>query len=137
MIPTSTRWESVYLSRGFSLARGWETQLDQRHNRLFYRQQLDPVAYRNWLSDNGVRFVAVANTPLERWGRTEARLVATPPAWLRLVWRSPRWRVFAVRDATSMVSGPVRLERLLADGFSVQALHPGTALVRVHFTPFW
>jgi hypothetical protein len=137
VIPTSTRWESVYLSRQFALARGWQTQLDYRHNRLFYRRRLDPVAYRRWLQHNGVRFVALANAPLERWGTAEARLVDSRPSWLTPVWSSTHWRVFAVRDATGMVSGPMRLQAFSSNGFSVQAARPGQAVVRVHFTPFW
>src|SRR4051794_14359488 len=99
VIPTSTRWESVYLSRHFSLARGWETQLDYRRDRLFYGHDVDPAAYRRWLYANAVRFVALPDAPLERWGVAEARLVASRPDWLSLVWRSAHWRVFAVRDA--------------------------------------
>jgi hypothetical protein len=137
VIPTSTRWESVYLSRRFALARGWETQLDYRHNRLFYRQRLDPEKYRDWLHHNGVRFVALPDAPLERWGTAEARLVTRRPSWLTLVWRNTHWRVFAVRDATSMISGPMRLQALGSDGFSVQAMRRGRAVLRVHFTPFW
>ncbi len=137
VIPTSTRWESVYLARRFWLARGWETQLDRRHNGLFYGRQLDPETYRAWLHDNGVRFVALANTPLERWGTNEARLVASRPAWLPLVWRTAQWRVFAVRDPASLISGPMRLTALRSDGFSVYASRPGDAVLRVHFTPFW
>ena len=137
VIPTSTRWESVYLSRRFSLARGWETQLDYRHNRLFYRQRLDPERYRDWLHHNGVRFIALPDAPLERWGTAEASLVASRPPWLTPVWHSTHWRVFAVRDATSMISGPMRLQALGSNGFAVRALRPGEALLRVHFTPFW
>jgi hypothetical protein len=137
VIPTSTRWESVYLSRRFSLARGWETQLDYRRDRLFYGHHVDPDAYRRWLYANGVRFVALPDARLERWGVAEARLVASRPGWLSLVWRSAHWRVFAVRGATSMISGTMRLQALEPDGFSVRAARPGRAVVKVHYTPFW
>jgi hypothetical protein len=137
VVPTSTRWESVYLAGRFQLARGWETQLDHRRDRLFYHQRLDAATYRDWLHQNAVRFVALADAPLERWGLAEARLLAKPHPWLQPVWRSTNWRVFAVTTASPLLKGPMRLKAVSSDGFVVHASGPGQAVIRVRYTPFW
>jgi hypothetical protein len=137
VVPTATRWESVYVARHFNLARGWETQLDRRYDALFYHGTLAPDLYRRWLEHNGVRYVALPDAALERWGRAERDLIATRPAWLRPVWRDAHWQVFAVDGAASIISGPARLEALDSTGFSIAATGPGTSVVRVHYTPYW
>ena len=50
------------MPRGIYIARGWERQLDRKLNPLFYEDEnggLDPEAYRHWLDDLAVGFVAV------------------------------------------------------------------------------
>jgi hypothetical protein len=136
VVPTSTRWESVYVAPHAALARGWETQLDRRYNALFYRRRLDPVAYERWLHRLGVSYVALSDAPKERWGRTEAALLAQPPAFLHEVWHAPHWRLFAVQHTRPLVTGG-RLTALAPDGFSVAAQRAGTLLVRVRYTTFW
>ncbi len=51
--------------------------------------------------------------------------------------RSAHWRVFAVAGATPIVQGAATLTALGADSLTLRAAHPGSALVRVHFTPYW
>jgi hypothetical protein len=74
---------------------------------------------------------------VERRGIAEARLIAGRPSWLRPVWSSAHWHVFAVRAPTLMVLGPARMHTLSTTAFSVQALRQGQAMVRVRFTPYW
>jgi hypothetical protein len=136
VVPTSTRWESVYVAPHVALARGWQTQLDARYNALFYRDRLDPVGYERWLWRLGITHVAVSDSPKERWGRAEARLLRYPPGFLREMWHSGHWRLFAVQHSRALVSGG-SLVALDADSFTVQADRPGSLLVRIRFTPFW
>lgn len=137
VVPTSTRWEAVYIARRFALARGWETQLDRRYNTLFYRGRLTAGRYRHWLDAVGVRLVALPDSPLDRWAQAEGRLVRSRPAFLRLVWHSRHWQVFSVEHPISLVNGPGRLVDLRTTSFTVVARHAGAILVRVRFTSFW
>ena len=136
VVPTATRWESVYVARRFALARGWETQLDRGYNALFYKRRLSAGRYERWLRDSGVRFVALADTPKERWGRQEERLLRRSVSFLTPAWRNRHWRVFAVRDPRPMVTGGT-LARLSSTGFRVRLSPAGVARVRVRYTPFW
>ncbi len=137
---TKQHWEAVYVARHFMLARGWERQLDRERNPIFYqsrRRSLDPEAYFDWLQAAGVRYVAVPDAPLDESARAEARAIASRPPYLDPVWRSQHWKVYAVRDATPLLSGPGRLLSVRPDSFTLQARRPGRFLVRLQFSPYW
>lgn len=139
VVPTEFHWESVYVASAVALARGWERQLDEADAPLFYGPAagLDAASYRAWLLDNGVRFVALADAPLDQAGRAEARLVATGVPGLQLVWRSPHWRLYQVLDSSGIVAGPAHLVRQNGDRVTVATPAAGPVLVRVRYSPDW
>ena len=135
---TRNHWEASYLARSYPLARGWHRQLDRKVAPLFYGPRpLTPERYEAWLRDNAVRWVALPAAPLDFSARAERRLLERGAPFLRAVYRSPRWRVWEVRDALPPVSGPARLTAAGADGFDLEASRPGQVLVRQHGTPYW
>ncbi len=93
---TKAHWEAVYLAGhdGISLARGWERQLDTRYGAIFYRPSLSSPAYRAWLAENRVAYVALPDVPLDKAGRLEGALVARGAPYLRELWHSRHWRVY-------------------------------------------
>jgi hypothetical protein len=95
---TAAHWESVYLPGhdGVELARGWERQLDTRYGAIFYRKTLGPAAYRTWLAENRVEYVALPDAPLDGAGRMEGELVAHGVPYLRELWHSEHWRLYRV-----------------------------------------
>ncbi|MGI8803920.1 MAG: hypothetical protein ACR2KV_17445 [Solirubrobacteraceae bacterium] len=134
---TRSHWDATVLGRRFDLARGWERQLDTKYDGLFYLPRLTPAAYAAWLADTGVRFVALSDAPLDDSSKQEAALVRGGLPFLRPVFASRHWRVYAVGHPTPLASGPGRLVSIDLDGFTVQAARPGTFTVRLHFTPYW
>ncbi|MEA2420911.1 MAG: hypothetical protein QOF55_10, partial [Thermoleophilaceae bacterium] len=136
IVPTTTRWESVYVARKFAMARGWETQLDRAYNGLFYKDTISAAAYRHWLREEGVRFVAVADAPKERWGVVEAKRIAAGLPYLTPVWRGAHWQLFKVRGARGL-AGAGQTVQLRSDGFVLTTTHPGVAKVRVRWTNYW
>jgi hypothetical protein len=136
VVPTATRWESVYVARRFALARGWETQLDRSYNSLFYKDDLTARAYGQWLAENGVRFVAVPDAPKERWSKAETRLIASGLPFLRPIWRGAHWQLFRVRG-TSGLAGPGQEVTLSSDGFVLKTPYSGAATVRVRWSKYW
>ncbi len=136
---TKQHWEAVYVARHFMLARGWERQLDRERNPIFYqdRKALDPDAYLRWLRAAGVRYVAVPDAQLDESARAEVGAIAARPSYLDRVWSSRHWEVYAVRDATPLLSGPGSLLSVRPDSFTLQARRPGRFLVRLHFSPYW
>ena len=72
---TMNHWEAADLAKVVPLARGWERQLDQKANPIFYDgEQLTASRYHAWLRENAVRWVALPNAPLDYSAREE-RLV--------------------------------------------------------------
>ena len=136
---TEAHWESVYLPEHplILLARGWERQLDTRYDALFYRPKLTPAAYRSWLGQNAVSYVALPDVPLDSAGEQEGQLIARGLPYLAEVWHSPHWRLFAVRDAAPLAQAPAVLSDVAPDSFTLLAPRPGAFTVRVHFTPYW
>jgi hypothetical protein len=95
---TKAHWEAAYLAGhdGIELARGWERQLDTRYAAIFYRPTLSRTAYRAWLAENKVQYVALPDAPLDKAGGLEGALVARGLPYLRELWRSEHWRLYRV-----------------------------------------
>jgi hypothetical protein len=135
---TRSHWEAVYLARRFPLARGWQTQLDVKYDALFHRAGgVTSATYRAWLRRNAVAYVALPDAPLDPSGRAEGRLIRRGLPYLRPVWHEAHWRLFRVRDAQPLVTGPAKLVSLTSSRIVLDARRAGTALVRVRFTPYW
>jgi hypothetical protein len=77
------------------------------------------------------------DAPLDYSGRAEARLVRGASGYLREVWRSAHWRLFAVRSPAPLSALPSTLTQLGSDSFTLNAPRAGSYLVRVRFTPYW
>lgn len=136
-----SHFEAAYVGERFPLARGWERQLDLERNSLFYDDGLDHAEYVDWLRDNAISHVAVADAPNDYSAEDERALVEEEPSYLAPVWRSEHWRLYRVRNPWPLVSpeegADIRLGRLDAASFSLVASQPGAALVRVEWTPYW
>ncbi len=138
-MPTKFHWESAYVAPTVPLARGWERQLDEGDNPLFYSaaSELNAATYQAWLIDNGVRFVALSDAPLDYAGVAEAKLVAAGDPGLRLVWHSAHWRVYQVAGSRGIVSGPASLVSENGSHVVVATPQPGPVVVRVRYSRNW
>ena len=140
IVPTADHWEARWVAPHAMIARGWERQLDRYRNGIFYEgsQPLDAAAYQRWLRANAVSYVALPDAPLDYSADSEARLLrAGGLGYLREVWRSPHWRLFAVLDPRPLVSPPGRLTSAGEQQLTLYAPRPGGYTVRVRFTPYW
>jgi hypothetical protein len=135
---TDNHWESARVAPTVPLARGWERQLDRKLNGLFYDDEpLTPERYRAWLDDNAVRYVALADAPVDYSAAEEAALVRREPSYLRQVWHDDHWRVFAVARATPLAGGGARVTRVDADAVDLDVPRAGWYRVRIRWTPYW
>ena len=137
MVPTQRHWEAVHVASRLPLARGWERQLDMGRNAIFYAAELDPEAYHEWLREHAVRFVALADAPIDPSGVHEARLVGSGLPYLELVWRDRHWRLYRVVDAEPLVDGPARLVALDPERIVLDVTASAPVLVRVRWTNHW
>jgi hypothetical protein len=141
VVPLADHWEARWVAPHIMIARGWERQLDTLRNAVFYEESkpLTPARYRAWLSEQAISYVALADAPLDYSAAAEAGLLRSSqrPGYLREVWRSAHWRLFAVRGAQPLAQPPAQLTQLDSDSFTLSAPRAGTFTVRVHFTPYW
>jgi hypothetical protein len=141
--PTANHWEAAYLAPEFELARGWLRQLDTTRDRIFYGDdnRVGSGAYRAWLHDNAIRYVALPDAPLDYSSVGERRLILSAPPYLTPRWHDAHWRVYEVRDPAPMVQplagGAATVGRVGRDGFVLDVTRPGEFLVRLAFTPYW
>jgi hypothetical protein len=140
---TDNHWESAHVAPTIPLARGWERQLDQKVNPLFYgtgARDLTPQRYRAWLDENAIRYVALADAPVDYSAAHEAALVRSGSAtYLRGVWHDEHWKVYAVDDPATLASGGggARVTALDADRVDLTAPRAGTVRLRVRWSPYW
>jgi hypothetical protein len=135
---TDNHWESRWVAPVAPLARGWERQLDVERNALFYDERpLTPARYRRWLDDNAVRFVALADAPVDYSAAAEAALVRGGLPYLQPVWHDAHWRVWAVRGARPLAAGAARVTALDGERVHLRASRSGAVDLRVRFTPYW
>jgi hypothetical protein len=134
---TEFHWESYIVARRFPIARGWERQLDIADNSIFYGGHLTAASYDAWLHRNAIRFVAASDAALDYSARAEMRLINAGLPYLRLVMRSAHWRVYAVAHPTPIAQGVASLTAMGPDWLTLHARSAGTAILHVHFTPYW
>ena len=134
---TLFHWEAYAVAPEFPLARGWERQVDTKYNQLFYDGSLTAASYHAWLHENAVRFVAVPGAKLDYSAKHEVALINRGLPYLRLVFRTRHWRLYAVKDPTPIVQGAATLTALGSNWLDLQATRTGTALIRVRFSPYW
>lgn len=134
---THSHWEAALLAPEFELARGWERQLDTKYDPIFFKEGLTPAAYRAWLDDNAVSYVALPDVRLDGSSDEEAALIRKGLPYLREVFKSTHWRVFGVIDPTPLVSAPAVLTALGHSAFTMRFASAGRALVRLHYTRYW
>jgi hypothetical protein len=138
-IPLTLRhFEAAYVAPVVPIARGGERQLDIAVNGIFYRDgPLSPAAYRRWLLDNGVRYVALPDAPLDEAAEAEAVLLKTGPSFLTPVWTGAHWRLWRVVGADGLVEGPAALVEQTAETVVLDASSAGDVVVRVHASALW
>lgn len=138
---TLSHWEGAEIANVAPLARGWLRQLDTGHNPIFYTGVLNDFTYASWLAENAVQYVALANVKPDVSSYKERALIERDPPYLHLQWRSRNWRVYRVTIPAPMViprgDASMSMQRLGSDDFVLRVRRPGTALVRVRYTPYW
>jgi hypothetical protein len=138
---TRAHFEAYEVARRWPLARGWQRQLDIERNRLFYGGVLNDLTYATWLSENGVRYVALPDAPLDFSSRKEKELIEAEPAYLRQRWASEHWRVYEVTLPHPLLiegdGADIRLTSLRSGEFTLDVREPGEALVRAAWTRYW
>jgi hypothetical protein len=134
---TRSHWEAALLAPSVSLARGWEKQLEERYDSVLLGPGLTANSYRAWLAEQAVAYVALPDVPLDPSSAREGALIRRGLPYLKLVFASRHWRVYAVQGSTPLLEGPGRLTALGGETFALDARAPGRLLARIHYTRYF
>ena len=138
---TRAHFEAYEVARQWPIARGWQRQLDIERNKLFYGGVFNDLTYATWLSENGVRYVALPDAPLDSSAQGEKDLIEREPGYLRRRWSSEHWKVYEVTLPHPLLieddGADIRLTSLRSDEFTLDVREPGEALVRAAWTRYW
>ncbi|MGO9082185.1 MAG: MFS transporter [Streptosporangiaceae bacterium] len=135
-VPQYGHWESQQLAMTVPLARGWERQLDTVRNPLFYGGILTPAAYHAWLRENAVGYVAISAATPDPAAAAEAQTVREGQPWLVPVWHDAYWQLYRVTGTLPLASRPAVVLRSTPAQVVLRMRRPGTAVVRVRWSPF-
>ncbi len=130
--PTKNRWEAAYVAREHPLARGWLRQLESDDFDLFRDGNLTPDAYREWLDDHAVSYVAVPDAQRDVLAVDEVALIDSGPDYLQPLWRNDDWRLYRVADVRA-----VGVESAGPDELVVDAPRPGVYELEVNWNRWW
>ena len=137
---TRSHWEAYEVARRHPLARGWLRQNDIERNGIFYGGALDSLTYAAWLTEHGVRWVALPDAKPDYSSYDERALIEAGLPYLELRWQSKDWRVYEVTLPDAMVvseGASFELTEIGLDDFTLRASGPGEATVRVGWSQYW
>jgi hypothetical protein len=138
---TFGHWEGAEVASEAPLARGWLRQLDTGRHPIFYGGRINELNYASWLSENAVRFVALPDAKPDSSSYRERALIESGLPYLRLRKQFEHWRIYEVTLPSPFVipegDADIQLEQLGSDRVLLRVRRPGSALVRVRWTPYW
>jgi len=139
---TFGHWEGAEVASEAPLARGWLRQLDTGRHPIFYGDGLNELTYASWLSENAIRYVALPDAKPDSSSYRERALIESGRLpYLRLRKRFDHWRIYEVTLPAPLVipdgDANIALEQLGSDRVLLRVRRPGSALVRVRWTPYW
>ena len=127
-------WDAALLAEHVPIARGWLRQLDTKLNDdVFFAHPPTEASYQAWLATNAVQYVAVPDARLTPWGRRERALIQGGLPYLRDVWHDRHWTLYAVEDATGIVSAPAHLVSMDAARIVLTAPRNATVRIRIRW----
>ena len=135
--PTKNRWEADYVAREYPIARGWLRQLESDDFDLFTDGRLTPEAYRDWLRDHGVSYVAVPDARRDYLSEDEVALIDSGLDYLEPVWSDANWRLFRVDGADSWGLDGLGVENVGTESFTVAPNPGGRSSTSIRWTPLW
>jgi hypothetical protein len=139
VVDTAGHWGAVHLPAvGIPLVRGWFRQDDFPQNQILY-EDLDQTTYLRWLRGLGVKYVVLTHSPADYSAKHEEELVASGRSGLRPVLLSAQLTVFAVPNASPIVTGPAPAEVVdVGQGhILVRLARRGRYRVAVRHSPYW
>jgi hypothetical protein len=136
LVDTRSHWSSAYVAEKIPIARGWERQVDDARNPIFYgRARLDAASYRHFLDEYAVGWVALPDAPLDFAATAEARLVRRGLDYLTPVWHGGAWTLYAVSHPAPLVSETLKAVSVTDTAVHLSAPRAGASgVLQLHWS---
>ncbi len=135
VVPDGTHIAAYALLNHALLARGYETQSDNKLDSVLMSAGLDATSMRHWLDVNAVGYVVLDRHTLAPG--PEDRLVRSGDLpYLHQVWADQHFVLLAVRAPTPLVERPARVADADQASLTVSAPRAGTYGVRIRWSKF-
>jgi hypothetical protein len=135
VVPDGTHAAAYALLDHAQLARGYETQSDNKLDAVLNAPTLNPSTFESWLDNNAVGYVVLDRTTLTPG--PEDRLVRSGSLpYLHQIWSDAHLRLFAVSDPTPIVGPPGHISHADQASLTITTPHPGRLPVRVRWSRF-
>ena len=131
-VSDGTHDAAYFLLNHAQLARGYETQADERLNAVIVNGPLNADAYRGWLDANAVGYVVLHRIVVHP--SAEYRLVSGGLPYLHAVWSSPNWVLYRVVDPTPIASSPARIVDADQSNIVITVPTASSVLLRLHWS---
>jgi hypothetical protein len=135
VVPDGTYVAAYALLGHALLARGYETQTDNKLNAVVNAPTLDPVTYKVWLDNNAVGYVAIGRKTIQ--SQPEYRLVrsGTLP-YLTQVWSDHNWTLYRVTDPSPIAAPPAKVTEADQAGLTIDVPKGGSVALRIRWSRF-
>jgi hypothetical protein len=136
VVDPRTHWSSAYVAEQIPIARGWERQVDDARNPIFYgRARLDAASYRHFLDEYAVGWVALPDAPLDFAASAEGRLVRKGLDYLTPIWHGGAWTLYAVSHPAPLVSGTLQAVSVTDTAVHLKAPRAGASgVLQLHWS---
>jgi hypothetical protein len=135
VVPDGTHVAAFALLNHAQLARGYETQSDNKLDSVLMSTTLDAASMRGWLDKNAVAYVVLDRQTLA--AGPEDRLVRSGRLpYLHRVWSDQHLELLAVRAPTPLVERPARVAAADQASLTVWAPRAGRFGVRIRWSNF-
>ena len=135
--PTRNRWEAVYVAERYPIARGWLRQLESDDFDLFKDGTLDAEAYRDWLEDHAVSYVAVPDAPRDVLAEDEVDLIDGGLDYLDARVGGDDWRLYRVDGSAGSASPGGTSRRSSSMPSRSRPPGPGVYPTTIEWSRYW
>ncbi len=137
VVPTRSRWESVYVAEQRPITGGWLRQLESPDFDFLEQDRIASEDYRRWLAERGISLVAISDAQPDWLAHSEADLLRSGTFDPERVGTAGEWELYRFGGQGSFVlDGEARLLELEPDAFELE-LGSEETLLSLGWSPYF
>lgn len=135
VVPDGTHVAAYALLDHAILARGYETQSDNKLHAVLSTPTLDAITFKTWLDNNAVGYVVLDRNTLQRGPEDQLVRSGSLP-YLHEIWSDNHLRLFAVSNPSPVAAPPARVIDADQASLTVYVPQAGRVALRLRWSRF-